>query len=73
MFKEKIYSLSEASRVIGCHLSTLQKRRKKGKLEGVQTLEVGNSHVVMLPASVVEKLRIEFEQKRNAKKDDKYD
>ena len=65
MFSEKMYSLSEASRAIGCHLSTLQKRKRKGKLEGVQTLEVGNSHVVMLPATVVEKLRIEFEQKRN--------
>ena len=55
--------------MIGCHLSTLQKRRRKGKLEGVQTLEVGNSHVVMLPASIVEKLKAEFQKKRNGKQE----
>ena len=65
MLEEKMYSLSEASRVIGCHLSTLQKRKKKGRLEGVQTLEVGNSHIVMLPASVVERLKAEFQAKRD--------
>lgn len=69
MFEEKMFSLSEASRAIGCHVSTLQKRRKKGKLEGVQTLEVGNSHIVMLPASIVQKLCAEFQKKRNGKQE----
>ena len=68
MFSEKMYSLSQAAKIIGCSYSCILKWRKKGKLNGVQTFEIGKSLVVAMPSSSVERLRDEF-QKRNAKKE----
>ena len=67
MFSERMYSLSQAAKIIGCSYSCILKWRKKGKLNGVQTFEIGNSIVVAMPSSSVERLRDEF-QKRKAER-----
>lgn len=66
MLEERTYSLAQAAEAIGVSYSCILKWRRLGKLDGAHTATVGRRHVVMLPASYVEKLRDDY-QKRNGK------
>ena len=66
---EKMFSMSQAAQEIGCSYSTVRLWRNTGKLgDDVQTVMVGNMSVIMIPASTVERLKIEFQKRRNGRK-----
>ena len=67
MFSERMICLAEAARLIGCSYACILKWRRLGKLTEAVPIENGRRNIVMLPASVVEKLRDEF-QKRKAER-----